>query len=124
MSEASPSRVSSDLEPGLKLCDRYTVREKLADGAVASVYRALDARTETEVALKMLDPLRGADPVGRQRFEREFAVLCKLAHPSISRCMALGRDGDLDIFGVGVCGGGDAAGAHVPVGGCPCKRPP
>jgi tRNA A-37 threonylcarbamoyl transferase component Bud32 len=90
------SRVSSDLEPGTVLCGRYRVEEKLADGAVASVYRATDG--DAVVALKVLDPLRGADPVGRQRFEREFEVLCKLQHPNISRCLDLKRDGDLDIL--------------------------
>jgi hypothetical protein len=80
------------------LCGRYTIISHIADGAVASVYQARDCRTQGLVALKVLDPLRSADVVGRARFEREFHVLSKLSHPGIAQCMALERDGDLDIL--------------------------
>lgn len=94
----SDTPIISDLPVGLRLCDRYVIKEKIADGAMASVYLATDETATMDVALKILDPLRGADPVGHARFEREFQVLSRLEHPSIARCFRMERDGDLDIL--------------------------
>ncbi|MBI4818327.1 MAG: serine/threonine protein kinase [Deltaproteobacteria bacterium] len=88
----------SDLEPGTRLSERYKVVQKIADGAVASVYRAEDERDGSIVALKIPDPIRSADPVGRQRFLREFDVLSKLNHPNIARSLRLERHADLDLL--------------------------
>jgi len=98
MSNASDGRVISDLPPGMTLCGRYLLERKLADGAAASVYVARDTQDDRRVALKILDPLRGADPVGRARFEREFQVLSSLSHDNIARCIRLETEGDLDIL--------------------------
>lgn len=86
------------IDVGTVIAERYTIVEKIADGAMAAVYRATDDRSEGTVALKILDPLRGADPIGRARFEREFLVLSKLSHPGIARCLRLERSGDLDVL--------------------------
>jgi serine/threonine-protein kinase len=80
------------------LCERYEVIEKIAEGAVATVYRAHDQLAGQPVALKVLDPLRGADPVGHLRFQREFEVLRRISHPHVSRCFALERHGELDFL--------------------------
>ncbi len=88
----------SAIPVGATLAGRYQVLGHVADGAFASVYKARDNRSGGTVALKVLDPLRGADPVGRVRFEREFDVLCKVSHKGVARCFALERDGDLDVL--------------------------
>ncbi len=100
MSEApgQPGITAFNIAPGTVICGRYTVKEKVADGAMATVYRAEDRSSDREVALKILDPLRGADPVGRARFEREFEVLVRLSHQGIAHCFRLERDGELDIL--------------------------
>ncbi|MEC9071642.1 MAG: serine/threonine-protein kinase, partial [Myxococcota bacterium] len=67
-------------------------------GGHAAVYLAQDQRLMRPVALKVLDPVRGTDPVGRARFEREYEVLARLSHPHIARCYSLERDGDLDLL--------------------------
>ncbi len=90
--------VASALRPGVVLCTRYEVGEKLAEGAVATVYRARDQLSGQPVALKVLDPLRGADPVGQLRFQREFEVLRRISHAHVSRCFALERHGELDFL--------------------------
>jgi predicted Ser/Thr protein kinase len=77
---------------------RYRILEKLAEGSVASIYRALDERGGFEVALKVFDPLRSADPIARLRFEREFAVLSKLDHDGIARALRFERTEDLDVL--------------------------
>lgn len=88
----------SALEPGIVLAERFVVRLKLGDGAAASVYRATDTRTDRDVALKILDPLRGADPVGRLRFARELEILSRVEHPAIARCLQHVTHDGLDIL--------------------------
>mgnify|MGYP001218232181 CR=1 FL=1 len=86
------------LAPGIILAERYHVQEALGEGTSAAVYLAHDEQLGHKVALKVLDPLRGTDPVGRSRFEREYRVLSRLTHPNIARCHALAKDGDMDIL--------------------------
>ena len=86
------------LPVGLRLAKRYRVQAKIGEGAMACVYRAYDDVDDVIVALKVLDPLRGADPVGRARFEREFEVLSRLSHPGVARSIRTARHGDLEIL--------------------------
>ncbi len=83
---------------GARLADRYRIQEKLGEGGMACVYRAHDEVDETTVALKVLDPLRGADPVGRARFEQEFKILGRLSHPGVARAIRAARHGELEIL--------------------------
>jgi tRNA A-37 threonylcarbamoyl transferase component Bud32 len=87
-----------DIPPGTVVAGRYVVVEKIADGAMATVYRATDDATGETVALKILDPLRGGDEVSRARFEREFVILSNLSHPGVARCYRLERAGGMDVL--------------------------
>src|SRR5262245_57822677 len=64
---------------------RYVLQEKLGEGGMGVVYRAVDQSTQRTVALKQLQ----SDPLGSQRrmleamFEREYHTLARLKHPSI-----------------------------------------
>lgn len=86
------------LSKGTRIADRFVVEAKIADGTVASVYRALDERSNAKVALKVFDPLRSADPVARRRFEREFAILTKLRLPGVARAIDFLPGEDLDVL--------------------------
>ncbi|MFH1810057.1 MAG: serine/threonine-protein kinase [Pseudomonadota bacterium] len=86
------------IAPGQQLLDRYQVLEQVADGASASVLRARDLHTERVVALKLFDPLRSGDPVGRARLLREFEILVQLDHPHIAHSVRLERLDDVDIM--------------------------
>ncbi|MEJ7729815.1 MAG: serine/threonine-protein kinase [Polyangiaceae bacterium] len=86
------------LEAGTRIGDGYRIQEKIAEGANSAVYLALDEGGRGAVALKILDPLKGADPVGRLRFEREFEILRKLSHPGIAACHRRLTDGALDVL--------------------------
>ena len=83
---------------GLRIADRYRIQSKLGEGGMACVYRAHDERDDIPVALKVLDPLRGADPVGRVRFEREMQALSRLSHPAVARSLGATRHGDLEVL--------------------------
>ena len=54
------------LPAGRLLAERYRIVDALGEGAYAAVYLAQDEVLDQPVALKVLDPLRGADPVGRR----------------------------------------------------------
>jgi serine/threonine-protein kinase len=76
--------------------DNYRVVEKLGDGGMGSVYRAIDVMLERDVALKFLRPelARQSDLV--DRFRAEAVVLARLKHPNIAAIYGLHRhDGDL-----------------------------
>ncbi len=62
---------------------RYAVKEQLAVGGMATVYRAYDSRFDREVALKVLPREFVHDPTFRARFEREAKAIAALEHPAI-----------------------------------------
>jgi hypothetical protein len=86
------------LDPGTCVAGRYRVETLLGEGAYAAVYRARDEKLDISVALKVLDPLRSADPVGRGRFEREYQILARMNHPHIARSYAVEHSGGLDVL--------------------------
>ncbi len=69
----------------------YTLRELVGQGGMGSVWRAErgDGRFVGQVAVKLLHlSLIGRD--GAPRFEREGAILARLAHPNIARLLDAG----------------------------------
>jgi len=60
----------------------YTIVEELGRGGMATVYRALDAALDREVALKVAT-LGEADPEEAARLRREARVMARLEHPGI-----------------------------------------
>lgn len=61
----------------------YQVLEKLGAGGMGEVYQATDTRLGRRVALKVLPRDMSADPVRRQRFEREARAIAAVTHPHI-----------------------------------------
>jgi len=63
---------------------RYRILDRLGEGGMGTVYRALDERLEREVAIKVLrdDLLR--DDSARRRFRHEARALSRLNHPGIA----------------------------------------
>ncbi len=74
---ASPSKI-----PGkTRIADRYEIKEVLGQGGMGVVYRALDIKTKTDIAMKTMRDT--SDPVAVEMFEKEWALLAGLSHPNI-----------------------------------------
>lgn len=61
----------------------YQIIERLGEGGMAVVYKAYQAQTDRQVALKILPPHYAADPNFVSRFEQEARILAKLNHAHI-----------------------------------------
>ena len=78
--------------PKKRLAGRYVIEEHVADGGMASVWRALDDVLARRVAVKTLreDLARRQD--FRERFHREAVASAKLNHPAIVSIFDTGVD--------------------------------
>jgi eukaryotic-like serine/threonine-protein kinase len=68
-----------------RIAGRYLLLDRHAIGGMATVWRAKDEWTGEIVAIKRLHPHVVADPVARERLEREAAALRAVDHPAIVR---------------------------------------
>ena len=62
---------------------RYTLRERIGAGGMATVYRAWDTNLEREVAIKILHEHLSFDSTFQERFEREAKFVAGFHHPHI-----------------------------------------
>jgi serine/threonine-protein kinase len=71
--------------PGLvgTTLDSYRLVDQIGQGGMSTVYRAIDTRTQQEVALKALAPTISSDKRFVRRFRREASLLFRLRHPNI-----------------------------------------
>jgi serine/threonine-protein kinase len=72
----------------------YRIVEKLGEGAMGAVYRAVDTMVERNVAIKVLKPEIAQNAETLERFRREAVALARLNHPSIAQLYAFFREGD------------------------------
>lgn len=72
-----------NLLEGVTVAGRYELQEYLANGGMATVYRAWDHRLARPVAVKVLRQLEDADPFAVERFRREAHAAAALRSPYI-----------------------------------------
>ncbi|MBA2427553.1 MAG: serine/threonine protein kinase [Actinobacteria bacterium] len=77
-----------------KLLGRYQLGERIASGAMGSVYSATDERLGREVAVKLLKEELVRDDRFVERFRREARAVAALNHPSIASVYDYGEDED------------------------------
>jgi eukaryotic-like serine/threonine-protein kinase len=61
---------------------RYELREPIATGGMATVYKAWDTRVERTVAVKVLRSLAKTDQRAIERFRREAHAAARVSHPN------------------------------------------
>jgi hypothetical protein len=71
------------IEPGQEL-HSYRIVEKLGEGGMGVVWKAVDTTLDREVAVKVLPPQLAAHPDRLARFDREAKLLASLNHPNIA----------------------------------------
>ncbi len=74
-----------------KSLGRYHLLEKIGEGGMAVVYKALDTTLERHVAIKVILPYRNLSEKFLARFKREARALAKLSHPNILKVFDYGE---------------------------------
>jgi len=83
--------IGSSSGPAAELADKfvaaelgeYQLQEKLGQGGMGAVYRAIHTRLKRTVAVKVLPQDRTGDTRAVARFEREMEAVGRLSHPNI-----------------------------------------
>src|SRR5215467_9553321 len=76
----------------------YEILSPLGAGGMGEVYRAKDTRLERTVAIKILPSHLSADPVRKQRFQREAKTISSLNHPHICVLHDVGQQDGIDFL--------------------------
>jgi len=75
--------MSTGVEPGTTIDDRYRVEYLLGSGGMADVYCATDLQLDREVAIKLLYSRFAQDPEFVERFRREASAAAGLQHQHV-----------------------------------------
>ncbi|PRY20122.1 serine/threonine-protein kinase [Pseudosporangium ferrugineum] len=78
------------------LNERYRLRQEVGRGGMAVVWLADDALLHRRVAVKMLSPDAGDDPLVRRRIRGEALAAAQLNHPNVANVYDYGEHRDED----------------------------
>ena len=95
---ANLARVSG-LRPGDVVDGRFEVEREAGQGGMGIVYRAIDRRDGSTIALKVLRAHAGQ----AARFAREAELLAELRHPAIIRYVAEVPENPVGTVGLFLC---------------------
>jgi serine/threonine protein kinase len=98
----------------------YELVEKIGEGGMGEVWRAVDARLEREVAVKLLPESCTADPTRVARFEREAKLASQLSHPNIATIYEAGEADGSHFIAMELVRGETLA-EKIRVGGLPSR---
>jgi len=97
-----------ELEPGASLL-HYRLAEKIGEGGMGVVWRAVDTTLGRDVAIKVLPPNFAADAERLGRFDREARLLASLNHPHIAAIFGIHRAEELHFLVMELVAGEDLA---------------
>lgn len=102
-------REGGQLHEGDTLGDgQYLLLRLIGRGGFATVWEALDQRTDQRVAIKVLHPELARDATRRARFLRGARVMSELTHEAIVKVLVPhGHDGGFHYFVMELVSGGD-----------------
>lgn len=75
--------IGEAIESDMGVIRDYRLLERIGEGGMGAVYKALHTRLQKVVALKVLPAARMDDPHAVQRFQREMQAVGRLSHPNI-----------------------------------------
>ncbi|KAF0245649.1 MAG: serine/threonine protein [Planctomycetota bacterium] len=90
----------------------YEILGELGRGGMGVVYKARQHSLNRIVALKVLPPALGGDPVRVARFRREVRALSRCDHPNVVKVLSAGEDGDRLWYAMEYVEGSDLAGLY------------
>lgn len=96
MTNDNPAEVPYSL-PVIKI-PGYIIKREIGTGGMATVYLAVQASLEREVALKVMTPALAADRAFSKRFVREARTIAGLNHPNIVPIYEVGVTEDSHHF--------------------------
>jgi len=76
----------------------YRIEQKIGQGGMGQVFRALDTRLQRTVAIKVLPSTHVADPDRKRRFLHEARAASRLNHPNIVTLHDIANDGGVDYL--------------------------
>jgi non-specific serine/threonine protein kinase len=99
----------------------YTLLEKLGEGGMGVVWKALDSRLGREVALKFLPDDFASDPARLKRFQSEARALAALNHPHIVTIHSIEEVGGRVFMAMELLPG-RSLDEMIPAGGLPLRE--
>ena len=96
------------LQPGQELSS-YRLIEKIGEGGMGQVWKAVDTALDRQVAIKVLPDAFARDADRLARFEREAKLLASLQHPNIAAVFGLHEAGELRFLAMEYVPGEDLA---------------
>jgi len=92
-----------------RMLSHYRLVEKIGEGGMGVVWKALDTTLGREVAVKVLPDLFARDAERLSRFEREAKLLASLNHPNIAAVYGLHEAEGARFLAMEMIGGEDLA---------------
>jgi serine/threonine protein kinase len=86
-----------DLVSGTHL-GHYVITDKIAQGGMGTVFKAIEPALERHVAIKVLRPEYAANPNYVQYFQDEARAVAALRHPNIIPIFYIGQEGNVVFF--------------------------
>jgi serine/threonine protein kinase/HD-like signal output (HDOD) protein len=87
----------ADLVPGTHL-GHYVISDRIAQGGMGTVFRAMEPALERYVAIKVLRPEYASNPDYVQYFQEEARAVAALRHPNIVPIFFIGQEGNVVFF--------------------------
>src|SRR6185369_11542547 len=77
-----------------RVVGNYRIAEKIGEGGMGAVYRAVDIMLDREVALKAIRPELSREPQIVERFRAEAKTLARVSHPAIANVYTFFLEGE------------------------------
>jgi tetratricopeptide (TPR) repeat protein len=95
---SADTQYTGDLPRLFRFGNRYQVLEKLGEGGMGRVYKALDLELDRAVALKTIRTEKGTGPDVLKRFKQELVLARKITHKNVVRIYDLGESEGMKFF--------------------------